>query len=220
MSLKPLKASDQRKINEKMQRRKKEILDDLPPFIYIVCEGVKTEPNYISGLVNAINEKYRDLSSGKRIIVKGTGRNTRSLLRYARKQVVDDFPQASIVWLMYDKDDFPYDDFDNTQYSAETRQDTRQYKVAWSNECIELWFVLHFQELSVNNGREHYKQILKQHFNYEKNLPNIYDLLKDNTSVAIRRAKRLYESYGCVPPSRKCPATRMFEMVGELQQYL
>ena len=34
-----------------------------------------------------------------------------------------DFPQAEIVWLMYDKDDFPLNDFDNTQYSALSRKD-------------------------------------------------------------------------------------------------
>ena len=220
MSHKPVKASEQRRINEKMQQRKKEILDDLPPFTYIISEGVKTEPNYISGFVNVINNKYRDLSSGKRIIVKGTGMNTKSLLRYARKQVQQDFPQAIVVWLMYDKDDFPYDDFDNTQFSAETRRDSRQYKVAWSNECIELWFVLHFQELFTNNGRDQYRQILKHYFNYEKNLLNIYDLLKDNTATAIRRAKRLYALYGEQPPSQRCPATRVFEIVEELQKYL
>lgn len=37
---------------------------------------------------------------------------------------------------MYDKDDFPFDDFDNTQYSAEQRKDSRKYKVAWSNEAL------------------------------------------------------------------------------------
>ena len=41
--------------------------------------------------------------------------------------------------LVYDKDDFPYDDFDNTQFSAEGRSD-REIKAAWSNESIELWF--------------------------------------------------------------------------------
>ena len=220
MSLKPLKASDQRKINEKMQKRKKEILDDLPPFIYIISEGVKTEPNYISGLADAINRKYRDLSSGKIVVVKGTGRNTKSLLRYARRQVCKDFPQATVVWLMYDKDDFPLDNFDNTQHSAESRKDHRKYKVAWSNECIELWFVLHFQELNVNNGREHYQQLLKCHCNYNKTLPNIYDLLKEQTTTAIQRAKRQYESFGDLPPSQRCPATRVFELVEDLQQYL
>lgn len=224
MSLRPLKASEQKKnqekINAKMQKRKKELLDDLPPYIYIVSEGIKTEPNYISGMAKVINSKFSDLSSGDRIVVKGTGRNTRSLLKYARKQVEMDFPQAAVVWLIYDKDDFPLDNFDNTQHSAEDKKDNRLYRVAWSNECIELWFVLHFQELEVNNGREHYQEILENKFGYEKNLENIYDLLKDKTNIAIKRAKRQYESYNDLPPSKRCPATRVYELVEELQKYI
>ncbi len=224
MSLKPLKASEQKKnqekINAKMQKRKKELLDDLPPYIYIVSEGTKTEPNYIKGMAKVINSKFYDLSSGNRIVVKGTGRNTRSLLKYAREHVETEFPQADIVWLMYDQDDFPLDNFDNTQYSAEDKKDIRQYRVAWSNECIELWFVLHFQDLEVNNGREHYQEIIKQRFGYEKNLENLYDLLKDKTNVAIKRAKRQYESYNDLPPSQRCPATRVYELVEELQKYI
>ena len=33
---------------------KKELLDDLPPYMYIVSEGIKTEPNYIRGFVDEI----------------------------------------------------------------------------------------------------------------------------------------------------------------------
>lgn len=121
---------------------------------------------------------------------------------------------------MYDKDDFPLDNFDNTQFSAEKRKENRQYRVAWSNECIELWFVLHFQELVVNNGREQYQQILKQKCGYEKSLENLFDLLKDKTDVAIQRAKRQYESYNDEAPSKRCPATRVYELVDELRKYL
>lgn len=125
MSLKPLKVSEQKKnqekINAKMQKKKKELLDDLPPYTYIISEGTKTEPNYISGFADAINSKYREFSSGPRILVRGTGRNTKGLLKFARTQVEREFPQAEVVWLMYDKDDFPLDNFDNTQYSAEKR---------------------------------------------------------------------------------------------------
>ena len=39
-------------------------------------------------------------------MVEGTGRNTKSLLEYARNTVDEKFPQAEEVWLMYDKDDF------------------------------------------------------------------------------------------------------------------
>lgn len=124
MSLRPLKASEQKKINAKMQKKKKKIqcLYELPPYTYIVSEGTKTEPYYIQGLTNAINRKYYNLSSDKRIVVKGTGRSTSSLLEYARIQVEEDLPQAEVVWLMYDKDDFPPAYFDNTQDSAEKNQ--------------------------------------------------------------------------------------------------
>lgn len=224
MSLKPLKASEQKKnqekINAKMRKKTKELLDDIPPYMYIISEGTKTEPNYIMGFADAINAKYSAFSSGKRIFVKGTGRNTKDLLRFARKQVEEEFPLAEIVWLMYDKDNFPLDNFDNTQHSAEAEKGKRQYRVAWSNECIELWFVLHFQELTVNTGREQYQRILKQKCGYKKTLENLYDLFKDKTDIAIQWAKRQYESYGNVPPSKRCPATRVYELVEELKKYL
>jgi len=224
MSLKPLKASEQRKnqekINAKMQKREKELLDDLPPYMYIISEGTKTEPNYIKGFARTINSKYQEFSSGPRILVRGTGRNTKNLLMFARKQVEKEFPQAEVVWLMYDKDDFPLDNFDNTQYSAEQREEKRKYRVAWSNECIELWFVLHFQELEVNIGREQYQKILRQKCGYEKTLDNLYELFKDKTDVAIQRAKRQYEAYHDEAPSKRCPATRVYELVEELRKYL
>ena len=104
MSLKPLKVSEQKKnqkkINEKMKKKKKEPLEILPPYMYIISEGTKTEPNYIHGIVDLINVKFSSFSSGKRILVKGTGKNTRGLLNYARKQVENEFPQAEVVWLM------------------------------------------------------------------------------------------------------------------------
>lgn len=130
------------------------------------------------------------------------------------------FPQAAVVWLVYDKDDFPLDYFDNTEYSALERQDIRQYKTAWSNECIELWFLLHFQELSVNIGRDEYLHLLKKHCGYTKNMENIYELLKDKTGEAIFRAKRQYESYGDVAPSKRCPATKVYQLVEELRKYI
>ncbi len=64
MSLKPLKASEikknQSKLNAKMNKAKKKIEGILPPYIYIISEGTKTEPNYIAGMVRAINSKYYD----------------------------------------------------------------------------------------------------------------------------------------------------------------
>ncbi len=225
MSLKPKKASeikrDQQKLNDKMEKKKKVLLDDLPPYMFIISEGTKTEVVYIKGFVDAINLKYSTFSTGKRIQVEGTGRNCRSLLAYARKKVVKVIPQATVVWLMYDKDDFPYDNFDNTQFSAEQRDDLRKYKVAWSNESLELWFVLHFQELNVNIGRDKYIEILEEKCNYQKNDPQLFELLRAHTNIAISQAKKQYGEYDTdTPPSQRCPATRVFELVEELKNFL
>ena len=81
-------------------------------------------------------------------------------------------------------------------------------------------FVLNLQEFAVNNGREQYRQILKQKCGYEKTLENLYDIFKDKTDVAIQRAKRQYESYKNETPSKRCPATRVYELVEELMKYL
>ncbi|MCI8937651.1 MAG: RloB domain-containing protein [Lachnospiraceae bacterium] len=224
MSLKPKKFSElkfeQAELRKKMQKRQKEINCELPRYTYIVSEGTKTEPYYIEAIAQTINEKYRGFSTGRFIVVEGTGRNTKGLLEYARTNVDKVFPQAEVVWLMYDKDDFPLDNFDNTQYSAEGKTGTRQYRVAWSNECIELWFLLHFQDLSVNVGRERYRELLKEYCQYEKNMKTIFEILRDKTDVAIARAKRQYETYGNIAPSQMCPATRVYQLIEELQRYM
>lgn len=223
MSKKPLKASTQKKLEAAMQKKRKNIeeLHKLPPYTVIFSEGIKTEPFYIQGLTKQVNQKYAQFTSGDRITVVGTGRNTRSLLNYARKKVSADYPECRAVWLMYDKDDFPFDDFDNTQFSAVDKICLQEYHVAWSNECIELWFILHFQPLFSHIGREQYHDILKGYFPYEKTLENIYDILKDKTHIAIARAKTLYASYDeDTPPSQRTPATRVHELVDFLNSYL
>lgn len=229
MSNRPLKMSDKKKLNSLMEKKKRSVETKMmfPPYMYIVSEGIKTEPNYICGLINKINSKYKKYLPGDRIIVKGTGRNTKSLLKFARKMVDKEFPQAESVWLLYDKDDFPYDDFDNTQYSAEQRIDKREYKVAWSNECIELWFLLHFQDLYANVGRDQYYKMLTKHLEsmgygkYDKKLKNIYEILAGKTDDAISRAQKQYEEYGDdIPPSKRCPATRIFELIKMLKEYM
>lgn len=220
-----MKKDDQKRINCKFQPKKQNLLlpaCGLPPYMYIVCEGVKTEPNYIKAMADEINEKFFAFSQQKRIIVHGTGRNTRSLLEYAREKVKDEMPYAEIVWIVYDKDDFPYDDFDNTQFSAEGRKNKKEYKVAWSNECFELWLMLHFEYLNSSIGREKCIKLLKKYIpHYKKNMKNIYQNVKEKIPTAIKNAKKLYKEYNkLTPPSKRCPATRMYELVEQLQKFL
>lgn len=225
MSKKPKKISEERneklRLEEKMKKKVKKTNHKIPPYIFIVSEGTKTEVAYMKGFVEQINKKYKDFSSDDRVKIHGTGRSCKSLLEYTRRIVGEKMPQAEVVWLMYDKDDFPLDDFDNTEYSVNNRKQRRKYKVAWSNECLELWFVLHFQELTANVGRERYSHLLEKHCNYEKNDPDLFFKMQPYMDIAIKRAKKQYEEYGSSnSPSNKCPATRVFELVEELREYL
>lgn len=60
MSLKPKKVSEIKKIEAKLKAKasKMDSLNKLPPYTMIVSEGVKTEPFYIQGFVDKVNEKY------------------------------------------------------------------------------------------------------------------------------------------------------------------
>lgn len=227
MSLKPKKKSDLKKIQDKMKLRESKMntKELLPPYTMIVSEGIKTEPIYLRGFVSKINEKYKDMVKENHIEVYGTGRNTNGLIRFVdRKRASGDWEKYQKFWLVYDMDDFPLDNFDNTQFEAEARKDV-EMAVAWSNESIELWFLLHFQDYISNNGRKQYIELLNHYFDYSKVREDLFDKLMELGSLtdAKRRAKKAYEEcieLGVTAPSAMVPVTRMFELVEELEKYL
>ena len=223
MSNKPMKAGDrkqQEKLRMKMERKKKKEISLLPPFMYIATEGTITETTYLDSIVESINKKYGMFSRHDRVVLEGYGQSCLKLLDEAESKVSKKYQNTDVVWLVYDKDDFPKDDFDNTQFSAEKKKD-RKYKVAWSNECIELWFLLHFQDVQVNIGRTEYLKRLEKYCSYSKTDEDLYSKFKDKTDIAIKRAQKLYDSFpvGFVPSSM-CPATRFHELIIELRSYL
>lgn len=73
------------------------------------------------------------------------------------------------VWIVFDKDDFPNDNFDNAIFRAEAH-DT---KVAWSNQAFEYWLILHFDDhQGVGLHRKDYDELINK---YLKPYNIIYD---------------------------------------------
>lgn len=227
MSLKPKKKSDLKKIQAKMKAKESKMntKELLPPYTMIVSEGIKTEPIYLRGFASKINIKYKDMTKENHIEVYGTGRNTKGLIHLVDKKIsCGDWEKYKKFWLVYDKDDFPLDNFDNTQFEAEARKDV-EMAVAWSNESIELWFLLHFQDYISNNGREQYIELLNNYFDYSKVREDLFDILMELGSLddAKRRAKKSYKECidsGVTAPSAMIPVTRMYELVEEMEKYL
>ena len=227
MSLKPKKKSEVKKIEEKMKTKSSKMnsMNILPPYTMIVSEGIKTEPLYIKGLVDKINERYKHVAREPHIAVYGTGRNTQGLIRFIDQKIHDGtWEHYNKFWLMYDKDDFPLDNFDNTQFEAESRE-CPQMSVAWSNESIELWFLLYFEDYRANNGRRQYIEKLNTYFEYSKTREDLYDVLNEKGSqeAAKKRARKMYQEFldaNVTSMSAMVPATRVFELIEELEGYL
>ncbi len=55
---------------------------------------------------------------------------------------------------------------------------------------------------------------------YEKNLKNVYELLKPYLDVAIYNAKQLEQNFFELVPSKMAPSTKVYEIFEKLKAYL
>lgn len=198
----------------------------------IVCEGTETEPNYFEAL-----RKKLSGGEGDKIVIVGAQDNTLGIVERAREEIAlrnrSDNPPYYHVWLVFDRDSFPADDFDNAiataanedaKFQAQGAELSPHWHTAWSNEAFELWYLFHFQE-NVGGGisRDRFKEMLSEHlgFRYEKNDPRMFELLLPNVTVAIERAERAYLRWpNDTPWHMRNPATAVYQLVGDLLMYL
>jgi hypothetical protein len=186
-------------------------------YFLIVCEGSKTEPNYFKALEKELPQGTVELK------IAGTGRNTLGLIDYTIKQRDLAYRTYDRVWAVFDKDDFPHDNFNN----AISKAKSHDINCAWSNEAFELWFLLHFQYVNTGMKREDYKAFLereiKKHPNntnyvYTKNDVNSFSVLKSygNQTQAIEWAKQLRQNYTDECYAAHNPCTYVDVLIDEL----
>lgn len=216
-----------------IKKRRKENIRERAPYRYlIVCEGGKTEPNYFEGIRKMLDEKHKDKIDVKvriELDIEGTGRNTEDLLNYAKKISSLSEILYGHVWLIFDRDDSTCEQFNNTI----TKAQNADMEVGWSNEAIELWFLLHFEYLDSAIHRYKYIDKLNHYFKkhgigkgkYEKNLDNIFEILSEYGDInqAIRNAEKLREFYREQEVDNEFymnPCTTVDQLVGELLGYL
>ena len=152
MSLKPPKKSDMGKHWMKPRRDRNILIQ--PEHHLIVTEGTETEPQYFEAIRDSINSQYRDKIQ---LDVHGAGDNTLNLLDKAMGHVRNNPNVYKHVWVVYDTDDFPADHINKTNESciSLSTEETR-YHAVWSNQCIELWFLLHFSFFQSDIHRKEY----------------------------------------------------------------
>ena len=123
-----------------------------PKKILIISEGINTEPTYFKHfkLPNIIIEPI------------GTGVSTTRLVKEADSLLKNKYKNKRFneIWLVFDKDDNK--DFKDAIKLAISKN----YKVAYSNQAVEYWFILHFYD---HHGellsRDSYADMINHHIN-------------------------------------------------------
>lgn len=191
----------------------------------IVSEGTKTEVAYFMSIKESIQERYKDNLIVEKIDIfpEGIGRGTMEVVQSALKS--RNRHTYSDVWVVIDKDEFP--DFDE----AILRAEKEGLSVAWSNQSFELWYLLHFQNVStaminttlVERLSTHQQRLRKSNDKYLKSSPLLYEDIKGDMPKAIDRSEQLLNSHrddGVISPSKMNPATTVHHLLAKLTPYL
>lgn len=172
----------------------------------IVCEGKKTEPIY-----------FRSFRVSVKVTIEEAAGNTLSLVNKASQ--ISSQGEYDQVWCVFDRDSFPPANFDNAIHAALARG----FKVAYSNESFELWYLLHFHYYSSSMARTQFAPLLTKHLgiNYAKNDNSVADIISPHISTAIANAERLegIHSSSGLPPSQQNPSTTVHHLVKELLKH-
>lgn len=182
----------------------------------IVCEGENTEPDYFNAFrltsanIKALGEGYNTLTLVDRAI---DIRNHDASL--GRK-----YDQS---WVVFDKDSFSANDFNAAIFKARANG----FKVAYSNQSFEFWFILHFALRHGGLQRNLYAGILSGHlgFAYAKESgvsKKMFEALLPLQQTAIDNSIAVYDTFGAPHPSpaNEESSTTVHELVIELNKYV
>lgn len=197
--------------------------------VLIVCEGLKTEPNYFKSFHMMENSGglVFDITNG------GGGINTTQVVEKAielRNNAVSDGKPYDVTWAVFDKDSFDADKFDNAIKMARSND----IRCAWSNEAFELWYIYHFENRITSMPRTEYqkrittlvrqklkgKKTKNTNFVYTKNNPDMRSILQEcgcDEKLAIRWAKKQSETFGNNSFHLHNPCTKVYELVSLLR---
>ncbi|MDR0872326.1 MAG: RloB family protein [Prevotellaceae bacterium] len=202
-------------------------------FFLLACEGQKTEPFYFLSFPN--NGKFKieiDFVDKKGKIIKVKkgktykklgGINTIEVVNMAIRAKTKSKQKYDKVWAVFDKDNFPDEDFNAAIQKAESNN----IGCAWSNEAFELWYLFHFKYQNTGMKRDKYQKDIENNikritgdskFKYTKNSTEMYDILQKygNQSQAIKNAERLSNSYNNQKFATHNPRTQVYELVNQL----
>ncbi len=201
--------------NDRAQRRR----------YLIVCEGTKTEPNYLRELL----DDWR-ISSKVVRIAPNDGQSPDRVVEHAFKTYKEDAESGDpydTVFCIFDRD--AHSNFDAAVARTRDLQNSgTPIQAITSTPCFEIWFLLHFdytdkpfQATSKRSAGDQLVSKLKTKpgfQKYQKGHTGIYQKLKNNIEIAIRNASQLRTH--CAATDSSNPETNIDKVILELKRLI
>jgi hypothetical protein len=181
--------------------------------LLIICEDTKSARLYL--------KKFPFDPNQVQIECVGTGMNTDSLMEEAisRKEAAENAKAPyEAIWVVFDKDSFALQNF-NRAFDLARAHPT--IKACWSNECFELWYLLHFALRDTGIGRADIWREISKHLEeeYDKASDEVFEKLKPKLDDALRYAGRLAFKNAGLGQHRRNPSTYVHELIKVLLRF-
>jgi hypothetical protein len=163
--------------------------------VLIACEGTKTEYLYFQAIRSSLR-----LPTLQVVVVRPDGTDP---LNVVRKAVVEKRRlKKDLAWVTNDQAWAVFDGDEHRDSNRANWNDAIQLaasndiKLAISNPCFELWYILHFQDCERALNRVDALRLLRKHIKeYAKGIVPWPNPLQPLTSTAIQRAQFLAAKY-------------------------
>lgn len=207
-----------------MYRGKKQYRE-VHPKIYIWSHTQKAEIEYFQDFKNHLRSTLlmpkKDICwTPQELLIKVIHWKNKNINKKDRDQ----------VWCIFDVDDF-YKDSRKELIKAVENARKNNIKIAYTNECFELWILLHFLKptSAISRGKDIEKKIqneFKKHKlgKFKKN-QKVFDILLQFQSVAVKNAKSILHKYNNINWDEKLsekgnPSTSVHFLVDEINRFI
>ena len=222
-STKAIKESDKSKSwnkRESSARPEREL--NLKNTFLIYCEGMNTEPEYFRSFPVTTQTKVKTI---------GVGRSRMALInRVIELLEYEEKDPEQQIWVVFDRDvNYENGKNEDNEFNEAIKFATEKgINCAYSNDCFELWFVLHHEYSQAALHRNQYFEKLSKRFNmnYLKDgkgvdfAKSLYQIFLSDQNTAIKNAERLHQLHSSIEPRLKNPCTTVYQLVEELNKNL
>lgn len=206
----------------------------LRPDVMIACEDIASSPEYFRQIMQRLKTE-RQVTPDSLVVARHTHTHPTGILADLQAHKTTQgktYRQFAHKWIVIDRD------VEIGQGNGHTEKDFNDallksskagVRVAYANDCFELWYLLHFEAVTSEMLRTevmprviaHLKRLDRRLFATlnDENIKSadmtkrIFDAILSRQDQAIERAQRLLASYEHHNPAKDNPSTTVHELV-------